>query len=159
MFPEAAVEVMVEMAVAAGRPLNWNTLRVDSPETVEARLAVSDRARDAGATIVALTVPAAIQLRVNLPTSIAYNDLPTWSEVRVLPLDERLKAMADPHFRERMAADVARNPRPNFLDFGPMIVESVVHPKLSRLVGRTVGEIAAEGARTPLDAFLDIAVE
>src|SRR5262249_2226693 len=96
IFAEPAIEAMVEMAVAAGRPLNWNALGVDSPATIDARLGVSDRARAVGATIVALTLPVPLQLRVNLLTSIAYNDLPTWSEVRILPIDERLKAMADP---------------------------------------------------------------
>jgi N-acyl-D-aspartate/D-glutamate deacylase len=160
-FPDEAAVAMTEMAVAAGRPLNWNVISVGTQggrSTIQQRLATSDLAAAKGARLVALTLPVPVQLRLNLLTSIAYNQLPAWSRTLALPFEDRLTALGDPETRRLMAADVAGKEDRIFLNFAPMTVESVVDPDLADLVGRTLGDIAAERDRSPFDTFLDIAV-
>lgn len=58
-FSDAEIELLVAMSAEAGRPLNWNVLTIDAavPERVPRQLIPSERAREAGGRIVALTMP------------------------------------------------------------------------------------------------------
>jgi N-acyl-D-aspartate/D-glutamate deacylase len=159
------MDTMTAMSAESQRPLNWNLLSVgsglDRPQ-LQARLAVSDRAADRGAKIVALTVPRPQQLRVNLKTTIAYNTVSVWPEVLALPLGEKIRALRDPETRGRMAAAAAESQRAAasvFLEFDRMAIESVGSSALEALEGRTVGDIAQERQCSAFDAFLDIVAE
>jgi N-acyl-D-aspartate/D-glutamate deacylase len=161
VFSERAVDVMIEMALAAGRPLNWNVLLVGAgadEEAIKHRLSVSDMAAERGATVIALTLPVPLGLRLNLITSIAYNATPGWAEILALPMEQRLRALSADSTRARMAAGMLGMEDRIHLNFGPMTIESVANPELFSLKGRTVGDVAAERGRTPMDTFLDIAV-
>src|SRR5207247_1199495 len=58
-FSDDEIELLTAMSAAARRPINWNVLTVDAaaPDRVPRQLSAADRAREAGARIVALTMP------------------------------------------------------------------------------------------------------
>src|SRR5439155_6104684 len=75
---------------------------------------------------------------------------------------EQLKAVfRDPSFRERFRDDL-RNPRPGTIfqgNWDRLIVAVPVKPKHAGLANRTIGEIARESGRDPLDTFLDLGLD
>ena len=50
VFPDEVVDLLVNMSLAAQRPINWNVLRVDAKNTDigYGKLAASDHARERG---------------------------------------------------------------------------------------------------------------
>ena len=58
-FADDEIDLLVAMTVAAGRPINWNVLTVDSsvPDRIPRQLSASTRAAEEGGRIVALTMP------------------------------------------------------------------------------------------------------
>jgi N-acyl-D-aspartate/D-glutamate deacylase len=164
-WADDVVSTMTGMTVEAQRPLNWNLLLVGVGAGVEeknASLAVADRAATRGGEIVALTLPVPLQLRINLLTTILYNNLSVWPQVLTLPFQDKVRALKDPQTRARLAAAVAERQRRQqspSLDFDRISIGSVGSPSLYSLKGRLVGDIARERGISGLDAFLDIAVE
>jgi N-acyl-D-aspartate/D-glutamate deacylase len=75
---------------------------------------------------------------------------------------EQLKAVfRDPSFRERFRDDL-RNPRPGTIfqgNWDRVIVAVPVTPGHAGLANRTIGEIARNSGRDPLDAFLDLGLD
>jgi N-acyl-D-aspartate/D-glutamate deacylase len=162
IFPDDAIELMADMSAAAGRPLNWNVLSVGGGAdgaAIERRLSSADRAAAKGGKVVALTMPMPSEMRLNLRSTIAFNWLPVWPDVLALEFDECVAALVDPSTRAQLAAAIVGKESRTFLNFAPMAIDSVNDRSLQSLVGRTVGDVATERGCTPLDAFLDIAVE
>src|SRR5262249_31440576 len=58
-FSDEEVELLAQMSVTAGRPLNWNVLSVSAadPGKAEHQMRPARRARDLGGRVVALTMP------------------------------------------------------------------------------------------------------
>ena len=72
--PEAA-DLMADMSLAAGRPLNWNLLGNLSPTPIYAQqLTASDRAAARGSLVVALTLPDIMRMR----SDAMLESLPGW---------------------------------------------------------------------------------
>jgi N-acyl-D-aspartate/D-glutamate deacylase len=160
-FSDEQVELMIDMSVAAQRPLNWNMLVVVAyaPKAHEELLAASDRAAARGARVVALTLPQAVTLRLNLVSAFLLDALPGWGEVVTLPLPERKQALADPAVRARLA-EGARNAGPMGFAarFERYLVEETWSAENERWRGRTVGDVARERGVEPHDALLALAL-
>src|SRR3954451_15033580 len=63
-IPQARIELMTDMSLAANRPLNWNLLGSLSPvEVYEQQLTASDWAVSKGAQVVALALPDLLRMR------------------------------------------------------------------------------------------------
>ena len=156
-FRDSAVEVMADMSVAAGRPLNWNIISVGTGidrDALEARLSSSDLAAKRGGRVVALALPVTQPVWINL-TMIGFNLLPGWGEVMSLPPEQQLRAISDPATRAKMARGLAGREHRHVFQFGNMVVEHVEHADLKPLAGRKLADIAAERGCTPLEVFLD----
>ena len=93
------------MSAAANRPLNWNLIApCTSPQqmaVMENNLAASDYARERGGKIIALTVPCAIESRLNFESGFVLDALNGWREPMALPVEEKMALLAD---RERAPA-------------------------------------------------------
>ena len=89
---------MIDFANAAGRPLNWNVLTVDShdPERYRNQLAAMDRCREAGAEVVALTMPILVGMNMSFLTYCALNMMPDWGPILGLRPVARLACLRDP---------------------------------------------------------------
>ncbi|MBW2244486.1 MAG: amidohydrolase family protein [Deltaproteobacteria bacterium] len=156
-------EIMTNLSLAAGRPLNWNALQVDSRSAAlhEGQLAASDHASGRGARVVALTLVRAMDLRLNFRNGMVLDALPGWASIFGLPLPERLRALQKPAIRARLAKG-ALSPEPGVFqsvaNWDAMKVSEVFSPANQPLVGRTLGEVAAERGTSPFELMLDLAV-
>jgi len=163
LFGDDHVELMVDMSVAANRPLNWNVLGVAaySRELQKNQLEASDRAAARGGRVIALTPSQVMKLRINLRSGFIFDALPGWPEVLGLPIRERKQALADPSVRarldERAHSEEAGTLRALAV-WQNMRVDAVALPEHRAFEGRTVGEIADEQGKQPFDALLDLAL-
>ena len=73
------------------------------------------------------------------------------------PLERQVEVYADRAFRDAFLGELAGRNRAHFLP--NMLVLQVSAPSLARHEGRTVGAIAAEQGRRPVDVFFDLAIE
>jgi N-acyl-D-aspartate/D-glutamate deacylase len=160
-FDDAEVDFMIEFASAAGRPLNWNVLTVDShdPERYRNQLAAMDRCRDAGAEVVALTMPILVGMNMSFLTYCALNMMPDWGPILGLPPVARLACLRDPDVRRYMED---RSASPEAGVFARLtgwdryvIGDTYADPSLK---GRLVADLAAERGVSAFDALLDVVV-
>lgn len=161
-FDEEALSMMAEMSRVAQRPLNWNVLPVTAAtaDDVEAKLGAGTYAAAHGGRVVALTTPMTVASRLNFSTGFLLDAMPGWDAVLWLPHEEKVRALADPAVRARLAAGAASsdNPLPHITDWAAKEILEVFDPRLAHYVGRSVGEIAAGEGKSPFDALLDVVV-
>jgi N-acyl-D-aspartate/D-glutamate deacylase len=161
-FSEDDREILAALATASGRIVNWNLLAVYGAPTddtsVASKLAASDVARQAGGTVVALHRPTANSFYVNFFTGTIYNSFPGWRDVLRLPPGELLSALADPEVRTMLKRGAEASDRP-WSNFRDTTIEEVTAPQLRPLVGRTLGDIAAERSCDPADVLFDVLIE
>jgi N-acyl-D-aspartate/D-glutamate deacylase len=167
-FGPGMAELLTEASLAAQRPVNWNVLAVtsrpDAAEQAWRKLAVTDFARERSGEVIALTIPGAPGVYMNLYTGVVFDTLPgIWRELFKLPVAERIEKFKDAQVRKTMAADAARFPSTSvnapIARFSEFRVVSSRAEQNKTYEGRLVGEIAADEGREPLDVMLAIAVE
>jgi N-acyl-D-aspartate/D-glutamate deacylase len=161
-FESWAVELMADMSVAAQRPLNWNVMNVSAANYAEclAKLEASDRAREKGGKVVALTVPMNFGVRLSFRSGFVLDAMPEWENVMLLPPDEKLAIFRDPAGRARLneLAQSPNNPLRMLANWGNKVIFDVVAPENEQYRGRLVADIATEQGRDPWDVLCDIAV-
>ena len=162
-FSEAERERMVRYSLAGKRAVNWNLLAPNSrmPDAHAAQLAASDFAAERGARVIALTLPQPMKLRLNLVTGFVFDALPGWAEVIGKPIPERMAAFADPAIREALEAGSKSAGAGIFAQmthWQTWTIEEVFTEANRSWQGRTVGELAEQTGKTPLDAMLDLAI-
>jgi N-acyl-D-aspartate/D-glutamate deacylase len=162
-FAPEELDLLADMSVAAGRPLNWNVLGVSSfnPTGHESQLAAADHARERGGRVVALTLPHSMRIRLSFLTGTVLDGLPGWAPVLALPVAERLAALRDPEVRRTMR-DGAASDEAGILralaDWGRLEVVETFAPANARHEGRRIGDIAAEAGGDPFDVLVDLVV-
>ncbi len=163
VFTDEQVDLMADMSLAANRPLNWNVLVVQSfTEPVwRAQLEASDRAAARGAKVIALTPSQVMALRLNFRSGFILDTLPGWPEVIALPLEEKMKVLADPAKRAELDAransDEAGVMRALAVWENATVTETFTEAN-AKHQGRKIGEIAEELGKTPFDTLVDIAL-
>jgi N-acyl-D-aspartate/D-glutamate deacylase len=162
-FTADEVDFLATMSLLADRPVNWNVLGVSAmnPDGVWSQLAAGTSASERGATVVALTLPHTMQIRLSFEHGAILDGLPGWREVFALPLDERIAAFSDPETRLRLNAG-AQSDEAGILRhlavWDRLVFEETFAPENDGLEGRTVGEVARERGVAPFDALLDVVV-
>ena len=158
-FSQDVKQLMSDLSTAAQRPLNWNALNAGDAETMANQLSASDFARANGGDVRALTIPQPITLRINLFAGFVFDALTGWDGLFRMSVADRMVALQDP--QQRKALDVsARSSGPlrGLADWAKLTVHAVADPANSHLQGRTIGSIASELGKTPIDAMLDLAI-
>jgi len=163
IFDEEQKRLMTDLSLAARRPLNWNVLAVtaSNADMVEAQLSATDYARERGAEVLALTVPQAMTVRINLRTGFVFDALGGWAELFRLPLEARKAKLADPAVRKQLdegANSEASGILRALANWKAMRIGETFAEENRGCEGRTVGEIAQERGVAPFDAMLDIAI-
>ncbi|WP_210588880.1 amidohydrolase family protein [Streptomyces sp. GESEQ-35] len=160
-FSDAEIDLFVEMSAAAGRPLNWNVLTIDSavPERVPRQLGASERARKAGGRVVALTMPILTPMNMSLGTFCALNLIPGWGPVLGLPVPERIARLRDPDVRAellRRATSKEAGVFRRLTNFGRYVIGDTYSEANRGLGGRVVEDIAAERGQEPFQCLVEI---
>ncbi len=162
-FTDEEVEFLSTMSLLADRPVNWNVLGVSSmnPDGAWSQLAAGTAAAARGATVVALTLPHTMQIRLSFEHGAILDGLPGWREVFALPIDERMAAFRDPDTRRRLEAG-SQSEEAGILrhlaNWSRLVFEETFAPENAGLEGRSVGEVARERGLDPFDALLDVVV-
>jgi N-acyl-D-aspartate/D-glutamate deacylase len=162
-FTEEEIDFLSTMSLLADRPVNWNVLGVSAmnPDGVWSQLAAGTAAAARGATVVALTLPHTMQLRLSFEHGAILDGLPGWREVFALPLTERIAAFSDPGTRRRLDAG-AQSDEAGILRhlavWDRLVFEETFAPENADAEGRTVGEVARARGVEPFDALLDVVV-
>jgi N-acyl-D-aspartate/D-glutamate deacylase len=160
-FPEPAMQVMTDMAVAAARPLNWNLISVGtgiSEKAIEQRLSSCNLAAKAGARMAGLMLPNIQPVWINI-SLIGFNAFPIWRKILALPVEEKKRALVDPATRAELAKALVGKDQRHVYQFHNMTVERVENQSLKHLEGRRLSDIAKERGCTELDIFIDISVQ
>jgi N-acyl-D-aspartate/D-glutamate deacylase len=160
-FSDEHVELMAAMSAAANRPLNWNVLVVGAGnDTYKAQLEASDRAAEQGGRVLALTVPAVMELHLNFRSGFLFDALPGWGPTMALPDQEKARALADPDVRRRLreSAESDTGIFRAMLRWDRLTISETFAPENEEFAGRTVAEVAGELGADPFDALLDIAI-
>src|SRR3954454_3337612 len=145
-IPADRAELMADMSLAAGRPLNWNLLGSLSPtEVYDQQLTSCDLAAAKGATVLALALPDLLRMR----SSGILRSLPGWADVLALPDAERRSALQDQGVRDRLRA--------GFDTADERGLGAVMHWELVELPdGRSVADVARARGTDPVDVLLDV---
>jgi N-acyl-D-aspartate/D-glutamate deacylase len=154
---------MATLSLLANRPANWNVLGVSAlnPSGCERQLEASTAAAGRGATVVALTLPHTMKIRLSFEHGAVIDGLPGWREIFALPIPERMERLADPEVRGRLDA-AAHSEEAGILaalaNWRNLVIEETFSEANAGLAGRTVGNIAAERGQEPFDALVDVAL-
>jgi N-acyl-D-aspartate/D-glutamate deacylase len=160
-FSDEHVALMAAMSASAGRPLNWNVLVVGGgSETYRAQLEASDRAAEQGGRVLALTVPAVMQLHLNFRSGFLFDALPGWGPTMALPDEEKMRALTDPGVRRQLreSAESDTGLFHAMLRWDRLQIGETFAPENQALSGRTIADVAAERGADPFDALLDVVV-
>ncbi|WP_221352327.1 N-acyl-D-amino-acid deacylase family protein [Streptomyces beigongshangae] len=163
-FSDAEIDLLARLSATAGRPLNWNVLTIDAavPERVPRQLLASERARETGGRVVALTMPILTPMNMSLGTFCALNLIPGWGEVLGLPVPERIARLRDPGVRAGMLRRADSKEAGVFrrlADFGRYVIGDTYSPQNKGLTGRVVRDIAAERGQEPFECIVGICAE
>ncbi|MDQ1361052.1 MAG: hypothetical protein QOJ44_1429 [Acidimicrobiaceae bacterium] len=162
-FSQEETSMMAAVSRLANRPVNWNVLGTSATTTerTASQLAASDAAAEHGGTVVALTLPHNMRIRLSFEGSPILEGLPGWSDMLSLPKAERLAALRDPEVRRRLdegansdEAGILRN----LVTWRRLTLDETFAPENAGYEGRTVGDVALERNQQPFDALIDIVV-
>jgi N-acyl-D-aspartate/D-glutamate deacylase len=163
VFDDEQKALMTDLSLAANRPLNWNVLapNASNREYVEAQLSATDYARARGAEVIALTVPQAMTVRINLHSGFVFDALPGWSELFRLPIAERVRKLREPAFRKQLdegAHSEGAGMLKMLANWQNMRVVETFAERNQGCAGKTIGEIADAEGKAPFDAMIDLAI-
>jgi len=167
------MDFLLELAKTSGRPVNWNAVIYDptSPNTWREQLAWTEKAyREAPVLAVNICMP--IEFEFTLETIGLFDQLPAWNEATVGSLEERKAKLGDPARRPALKRDMEKAPtlmpgtspdgeqgQVRMFRWDETFVDDVHLAKNKSLKGRTIGEIAREQGKHPIDVLLDLSVE
>ncbi len=167
------MDFLLELAKTSGRPVNWNAVIYDptSPNTWREQLAWTEKAyREAPVLAVNICMP--IEFEFTLETIGLFDQLPAWNEATVGTLEERKMKLADPARRPAMKRDMEKAPtlmpgtspdgeqgQVRMFRWDETFIDDVHLAKNKSLKGRTIGEVAKEQGKHPIDVLLDLSVE
>jgi N-acyl-D-aspartate/D-glutamate deacylase len=163
-FSDDDVELMADMSAAANRHLNWNTPLINRavPDLYERQLRASDVAKQRGGRVVPMFMPQNGPLRHDFKEAYVYRAVPGWADLFALEGEARIAALKDPATRAHLKASVDAETQGLAVvvrNWATYEVNDVADPALANLLGRNIGDLAAERGVSPFDAMLDIVVE
>ena len=151
-----------DLAVETGVPVTWGLFsRRDDPETWRLYLGLLEETAAAGGRMFAQVHSRALSVVLSFRTSLPFDRLPVWKELRALPLAEQRQRLRDPALRRRLV-DAARErderraigaePRPAAYEW-IFLFDRVDGPR------RSVADVAPERGLDPVEAMIDLALE
>jgi N-acyl-D-aspartate/D-glutamate deacylase len=160
-FDKEILDLMAGMSRTAGRPLNWNLLRVeeDSLGFLDNQLSAGPWAAERGGRVVGLFYPEPLEIHLCFETGVVLEIIRGWEDTMHLPPDERLRRLQEQDVRQRLAAAASADNRlRKFTCWPDQRITGTFTPETKPYEGRLVRDVAAEQGKDPFDALLDIVV-
>ena len=167
------MDFLLELAKTSGRPVNFNGVAhsPQDPDGWRKILAWTEKACKE-ATVLPVNICVPLDFEFTLDTIGLFDQLQSWKEATMGALEERKAKLGDPSRREALKRDMEgrrRSKRPDGYDgeagqvsmfrWDATFVADVALEKNQGLVGKSIGEIAKDSGRDPIDVMLDLAVE
>jgi N-acyl-D-aspartate/D-glutamate deacylase len=160
-FEDDVADLMIDMSVAAGRPLNWNVIQ-PTAKTLDmwlAKLAVGDRAQARGGKVVGLTMPIDMKARFSFHAGFVLDMFDGWSGIMALPVREKLACFQDPAQRAELQRSAEGTAAMRHLArWDDLVLVETFTEENQAHCGRRVGDVAAELGKQPFDTLVDIAI-
>ncbi len=119
---------------------------------------VDERCRQ-GYAAFAMTSTRRSMRRWSLKDGARLEPIPAWKKILGLPVDERLQKLGEPGVRRELASATTAGPPIDFSRRWDLIhVRKVARPENKNLEGKSLGELAQSQGKTPIDAWLDLAL-
>lgn len=143
-----------------GRPVNRSSILTFPPEASNRswrdKLAHHEAERRAGSEVWVQVSCRPISQEVTMAEPTVFYPLPSFSDLVALDHSERPRLLADREWRARVQQDLDRSGLLTRRWAQMPITVSATHPEL---VGRMLGDLAAERGVTPFDVLCDVAVD
>jgi len=146
-----------ELALAAGRPILYNAVAVNDsyPERFRHQLKWLESCVKRGIRVLAQGATMEVGFAFTFKDWNLYDNMPAWNECTVGPIEDRLMKLSDPQRREALRKEENVGQITN--NYADIIVLECREPRLKKYENMTIGEIAAQENKHPIDAMLDIA--
>ena len=124
---------------------------------------LADETADAGGRMFIQVHSRALNVVLSFETTMPFDKLPVWREIRKLPLAEQETALRNPEIRAKLIAAVhdeprdgrpAAGPEPRRANFKWLFVMDKANPP-----HRSIAEIAEELDKDPVEVIIDLALE
>ncbi|MEE9414345.1 MAG: amidohydrolase family protein [Acidimicrobiales bacterium] len=160
-FDESEVDLMANMSLRAGRPLNWNVLTIDSgrPDGYRNQLQAIEEVHERGASSIALTMPVLVGMNMSFLTFCGLNLMPDWGPILGLPIDERIEKLRDPdvrRFLEERAASPDAGVFSRLAGWGLYEIGDTFSAENEGLKGAKIADLARERGVRDCYCLLDI---
>lgn len=158
MISESEQELLEFLVSESASKVTWLALlnRDDRPEACAESLRRTEPLLARGAVPQVTCRP--LTVRIDLRNPFIFADTQTWKAVFNQPPEEQKRIYASKAFRDAVR-DELRHPRLFSGRWERLEIAEAAASALAGLVGRTVGEIAAERGIDGVDALLDLAIE
>jgi N-acyl-D-aspartate/D-glutamate deacylase len=160
-YDEADRDLLRRIYRASGKPIELNILTpsMQHPMGWQALLDFCHEAFEEGVRLHPQFTTNRLELHLKLSDTFIFDEMKSWCEVLTQAEPERMNRIASRDWRARLRAEWEDDQsRAVAFDVGDLEVEDVTDHANRALIGRSVGEIAAERAADPLDTFLDLAL-
>jgi N-acyl-D-amino-acid deacylase len=152
MLSDDEYQLLDLLLTESGRPVTWLSAR--SEETLRKAEPLIKR----GGICQLRCTPTVFEFNLKSPALLMAALSPTWTKVFNLPVEAQKELYASDDFRSGFAADL-KTPRAGRLDWKRFVIDQVALPGLKAYEGKSVAEAANERGETPLDCFLNLAIE
>jgi N-acyl-D-amino-acid deacylase len=151
-----------DLAVESGRPVTWGLFsRRDDPEVWRTYLDLLEETAAAGGRMFAQVHSRALAVVLSFKTTLPFDRLPVWKDLRALPLDEQTRRLRDPDLRRRLVEAarqrderraIGAEPRPAAYEW-IFVFDTAEGPH------RSVADVARERGLDPVEAMIALALE
>lgn len=154
-------ELVLKLYEVSGKPIELNILAPtpQHPMGWQRMLEFCHEAFEQGVRLHPQFTTNKLELHLKLADTFVFDEMMEWREVLTQPEPERSRRLRDPATRARLRTQLNdKQARAVAFDIADLEVEAVTDARNQALIGRSMGEIAAERGADALDVFLDIAL-
>ncbi len=156
-------KLLLDMSLAAGRPLNWNdvTYVPDRPTAWKDLLDTVAAQRAQGAKNFLLGRCQTAGFEFNLLMTNIFDRYEHWAHTLIQPHAEKKRLLGDPQVRRQLQEDLDEHALKfkRGLDWNRVMVMKAALPKNAQYDGKRVPEIAKQQGKANIDAFFDLGLE
>ncbi len=151
-----------DLAVETGVPVTWGLFsRREAPGIWRKYIDLLEETAAAGGRMFAQVHSRALSIVLSFKTTLPFDRLPVWKELRALPLDEQRHRLRDPEMRRRLVAAARERDERKAIGAEPRaaVYEWIFVMDTAEGPHRSMAEVARERGCDPVEAMIDLALE